>query len=68
MGGPVTEPTPGRPWIERIGLAAIALFLAGVFTIMAVASWVGGEPILAMMAAVGASMTVWAGIRTLAQG
>ena len=64
----MTEPSPRRPWIERIGLAAIALFLASIFAVMAVASWAGGEPILAVMAGLGASMTVWAGIRTITQG
>ena len=41
----------GRPLIERIGLAGIALVLAALFGAVAVAAFVGGEPFLAVMGA-----------------
>jgi hypothetical protein len=73
VGGPVTPgegPEPGgrRPLLERVGLAAIAAVLASLFGGIAVASWVGGEVFLAVMAAVGALMTAWAGANTLFRG
>jgi hypothetical protein len=57
-----------RPIIERIGLAAVALVLATLFGGVAAASWVGGEPFLAVMAGVGCLMTVWVGLLTLVRG
>lgn len=54
-----------RPLLERLGLAAIAVVLAVLFGGIAVASWAGGEPFLAVMAAIGALMTAWAGAITL---
>jgi hypothetical protein len=57
-----------RPWIERIGLAAIALLLSVLFGGVAAASWVGGELFLAVMAGVGCLMTVWVGALTLLRG
>ena len=54
--------------IERIGLAAIALVLAVLFGGVAAASWVGGEPFLAVMAGVGCLMTIWVGAMTLVRG
>jgi hypothetical protein len=76
---PVTEPAPAagietpepgepRPMIERIGLAAIALLLALLFGVVSVASWVGGELFLAVMAGVGCVMTIWVGTVTLVRG
>ena len=57
-----------RPIIERIGLAAVALVLATLFGGVAAASWVGGEPFLAVMAGVGCLMTIWVGLLTLVRG
>jgi hypothetical protein len=62
---PVIEP---RPIIERLGLAAIAVVIAGLFAIVAVASLVSGELFLAAMGALGAGMTLWVGLRTLIRG
>lgn len=61
------EPS-GRPLLERLGLAAIALVLAVLFGGVAVAAFVGGELFLAAMGAIGALMTVWAGAVTLFRG
>jgi hypothetical protein len=60
-----SEPREPRPWIERIGLAAVAAVLATLFGGVAVASWVGGEPFLAVMGGIGSLMTVWVGVLTL---
>jgi len=59
-----------RPLVERLGMAAVALVLAIMFGGMAVASWIGGEGFLAIMAGVGvgALMTAWAGVRTVLRG
>lgn len=57
-----------RPIIERLGLAAIAGVLAALFGGVAAASWVGGEPFLAMMGGIGCLMTVWVGLLTLIRG
>ena len=57
-----------RPWIERIGLAAIAVVLGGLFIVMAVAAWSGGEPFLATMGGIGALMTFWVGALTVVRG
>jgi len=54
-----------RPLLERLGLAGIAVVLAVLFGGVAVASWIGGEPFLAVMAGIGALMTAWAGAMTL---
>jgi hypothetical protein len=64
-GEPTREP---RPMIERIGLAAIALVLAVLFGGVSAASWVGGEPFLAIMAGIGCLMTAWVGALTLVRG
>lgn len=63
-GGPVER----RPWLERIGLAAIALVLFGLLAVMAVASWAGGEWILAAMSFAGAVLTIGVGLVTLVRG
>ena len=55
------QPREPRPWIERIGLAAIALLLSVLFGGVAAASWVGGELFLAVMAGVGCLMTIGSG-------
>lgn len=62
------EPRTPRPWVERIGLAAIAAVLAGLFGGVAAASWLGGEPFLAIMGAIGCAMTLWVGGLTLIRG
>ena len=46
---PPAAPRERRPLLERIGLAGIAAVLATLFGGVAVASWVGGEPFLAVM-------------------
>lgn len=62
------ESSEPRPLIERIGLAFIALLLALLFGVVSVASWVGGEVFLAVMAGVGCLMTVWVGTLSLIRG
>jgi hypothetical protein len=57
-----------RPWIERIGLAGIAIVLGGLFGFMALAAWSGGEPFLAVMGGIGCLMTFWVGALTLVHG
>ena len=57
-----------RPIIERLGLAAVALVVAIMFGGVAAASWVGGEPFLAVMGAVGCLMTLWVGALTVIRG
>lgn len=57
-----------RPWIERIGLAGIAIVLGGLFAFMALAAWSGGEPFLAVMGGIGCLMTFWVGALTLVNG
>lgn len=64
----VRDSPPGRPWIERIGLAGIALVFAALFGTVAGAAWSGGDPFLAIMAAIGCVMTVWVGLLTLRRG
>ncbi|HEX2755753.1 MAG TPA: hypothetical protein VHM48_09830 [Candidatus Limnocylindrales bacterium] len=62
---PAVEP---RPWLERIGLAAIAMVMGAMLTVMAIVSWTGGEWILAAMSAAGAVLTVGVGLVTLIRG
>lgn len=62
------EPHEPRPIIERLGLAAVALVLAILFGGIAAASWVGGEPFLTVMGAIGCLMTLWVGALTLVRG
>jgi len=72
--GPTGSPSPPeppretRPIIERIGLAAVAAVLAMMFGGVAAAAWVGGEPFLVVMGAVGCLMTLWVGLLTLFRG
>ena len=61
-------PRERRPLVERIGLAAVAAVLAALFGGVAAAAWIGGEPFLAVMAAIGCLMTVWVGGLTLFRG
>jgi hypothetical protein len=65
---PSEPPRELRPIIERLGLAAVAAVLAILFGGVAAASWVGGEPFLAVMGAVGCLMTLWVGLLTLIRG
>ena len=65
---PPPEPLGRRPLVERVGMAAIAAVLATLFGAVAAISLASGEAFLAIMAAIGALMTLWAGIRTLARG
>jgi hypothetical protein len=66
---PTPTPAPGgRPLVERIGMTAIALVVALVFGGVAAASFASGEAFLGLMAATGALMTAWAGLRTLLRG
>jgi hypothetical protein len=62
---PVREP---RPLLERIGMAAIALVMAGLFGAVAAAAWISGELFLATMGAIGSFMTLWVGAITLVRG
>jgi hypothetical protein len=69
-GGPPETPQPPtpRPWLERIGLAAIAVVMSLLFSFVALAAGSGGEWILAAMSAVGAFMTIAVGLATLVRG
>jgi len=67
----MTGPEPGagrRPIVERLGMAAVALFLATLFGGVAAAAWLGGELFLAAMGAIGCLMTLWVGGITLFRG
>ena len=68
MPAVTAEPSVHRPMIERLGMASIALVIAVLFGTVAAASWVGGELFLAVMAAIGALMTAWAGLITITRG
>lgn len=57
-----------RPWIERIGLAGIALVMAGLFGTVGAAAWYGDDGFLAAMGAIGCLMTLWVGALTLVRG
>lgn len=68
-GGPHDEPARApRPLLERIGMAAIALVMAGLFGAVAAAAWISGELFLATMGAIGCLMTLWVGGITLVRG
>jgi hypothetical protein len=68
-GRPPDEPArPPRPLLERIGMAAIALVMAGLFGAVAAAAWVSGELFLATMGGIGCFMTLWVGAITLLRG
>ena len=57
-----------RPLLERIGLAAVALVLAGMFALVAAASFVGGEPFLGVIGILGCLMVLWVGGLSLVRG
>ncbi|HEY3163526.1 MAG TPA: hypothetical protein VGJ71_04160 [Candidatus Limnocylindrales bacterium] len=67
-GTPESPPAEPRPWLERIGLAAIAAVLGLFLVVTAVASWAGGEWILAAMSGSGAVLTLGVGLMTLVRG
>ena len=58
----------GRPLIERLGLAAVALVIALFFGAVGAISFGGGELFLGTMAVLGALMTAWVGLITLLRG
>jgi len=62
---PAVEP---RPWLERLGLAGIAVVMSALFAVTALAFWAGGEWILAAMSAAGALVTIAVGLSTLVRG
>lgn len=70
---PVDPPTPDDPgepreprtWIERIGLAVVALALGLMFGGVGYAAWLGGELFLAVIGAISCLMTLWVGALTL---
>ena len=65
---PPNAPAGPRPMIERLGLGAIAVVVAGLFATVAVVTLTNGELFLGIMAATGALMTVWAAASTLRRG
>jgi hypothetical protein len=69
-GDPVPDNVPRepRPFLERLGLAAVALVMAALFALVAVAAGLGGEWILAALSGVGALMTIGVGLLTLVRG
>ena len=68
LGQAAPDPRSKRPFLERLGLAVIALVLAMLFGGMAVAAWIGGELFLAVMGGIGCAMTLWVGGLTLIRG
>ncbi|MBI2780430.1 MAG: hypothetical protein HYX55_01375 [Chloroflexi bacterium] len=57
-----------RPLIERIGLAAIAVVVVGLFGAISLAALAGGEIFLGAMAGIGALMTLWAAATSVRRG
>ena len=68
QGPPDEGPRERRPWIERIGLAGIALVFGGLFGFVAVAAWSSGEAFLAVMGGISCLMTFWVGALTVVRG
>ena len=66
--GPEAGESGQRPLIERLGLAAIAIVVVGMFGVIAVAALAGNELFLGAMAAVGSLMTMWAAAASLRRG
>jgi hypothetical protein len=62
------EPREPRPWLERLGLGAVALLMSALFAFVAIAAGYGGEWILAALSAVGALMTIAVGLITVIRG
>jgi hypothetical protein len=67
-GPPDPTTSEPRPWLERIGLAAIAMVMGALLTVMGIVAWAGGEWILAAMSASGAVLTVAVAVVTLIRG
>lgn len=67
-GPDASPPLEPRPWLERIGMAAIAAVLGALLVVVAIAAFAGGELILAAMAASGAVLTIGIGLLTLLRG
>ena len=67
-GAPRDPDRQPRPWLERIGLAGIAIVLGCLFGFVAFAAWTGGEVFLAAMGGIGCLMTIWVGALTLIRG
>jgi hypothetical protein len=66
---PILTEDPGpRPWLERIGMAGIAVVMSLLFATLAVAAGSGGEWILAALSAAGALVTIAVGLSTLVRG
>ena len=65
---PPPPPAEPRPWLERIGMAAIAAVLGALLVVVAVAAFAGGELVLAAMALSGAVLTIGIGLLTLVRG
>ena len=62
---PLHPEDPGpRPWLERIGMAGIAVVMSLLFAALAVAAGSGGEWILAALSAAGALVTIAVGLST----
>lgn len=61
-------PTEPRPWLERIGMAAIAAILGSLLVVVALAAFTAGELVLAAMAISGALLTIGIGLLTLIRG
>jgi hypothetical protein len=61
-------PRRGRPLVERLGLAAIAIVFALLFGFVGLAAFSLGEPFLGVMGVVGCLMTLWVGGITLVRG
>ncbi|OGO54622.1 MAG: hypothetical protein A2V85_03115 [Chloroflexi bacterium RBG_16_72_14] len=57
-----------RPMVERLGMAGIALVLGALFALVSVAAFLGGEPFLGVMGAIGCLMVLWVGGLTLFRG
>jgi VIT1/CCC1 family predicted Fe2+/Mn2+ transporter len=65
---PASPGTQPRPWLERLGLAGIAVVMTALFAVVAVAFWSGGEWILAATSAAAALVTLVVGLATLVRG
>lgn len=55
----------GRPLLQRLGMAAVALVMTAFFAAVGVVSLAGGELLQGTMAALGALLTAWVGLLTL---
>jgi hypothetical protein len=70
-GPPAPDPggrPRGRPLIERIGLALIAVVFGALFAFVGIAAFLGGQPFLGVMGLIGCLMVLWVGGLTLFRG